>query len=163
MGHVSLYLFTHIWEVWLCLFFSLVPLSVTLLMLLLLLSRCAVRPCATPQTAAHQAPASLGFSRKEHCSGSPFPSPVHESEKWKWSCSVVSDSSRPHGRQPTRQWAESSLRRSYGVWEEKMRAGLSLSRTCRWGKVKVSNNQVALGRLKVTVLIPQDKEMYVFL
>ena len=30
------------------------------------------------------------------------PSPVHESEKWKWSRSVVSDSSRPHGLQPTR-------------------------------------------------------------
>ena len=27
---------------------------------------------------------------------------MHESEKGKWSCSVVSDSSRPHGLQPTR-------------------------------------------------------------
>ena len=27
---------------------------------------------------------------------------MHESEKWKWSCSVVSDSLRPHGLQPTR-------------------------------------------------------------
>ena len=35
--------------------------------------------------AAHQAPPSLGFSRQEHWSGLPFPSPVHESEKWKWS------------------------------------------------------------------------------
>ena len=61
-----------------------------------------VRLCATPQTAAHQAPPSLGFSRQEHCSGLPFPSPMHESEKWKGSCSVVSDSSRPHGLQPTR-------------------------------------------------------------
>ena len=33
-----------------------------------------------------------GFSRQEHWSGLPFPSPVHESEKWKWSRSVVSDS-----------------------------------------------------------------------
>ena len=31
--------------------------------------------------AAHQAPQSLGFSRQEHCSGLPFPSPMHE--KWK--------------------------------------------------------------------------------
>ena len=31
-----------------------------------------------------------------------FPSPMHESEKWKWSCSVVSDSWRPRGLQPTR-------------------------------------------------------------
>ena len=27
---------------------------------------------------------------------------MHESKKWKWSCSVVSDSSRPHGLQPIR-------------------------------------------------------------
>ena len=31
-----------------------------------------------------------------------FPSPKHENEKWKWSHSVMSDSSRPHGLQPTR-------------------------------------------------------------
>ena len=52
--------------------------------------------------AAHQSPPSLGFSRQEHWSGLPFPSPMHESEKWKWSRSVVSDSSRPQGLQPTR-------------------------------------------------------------
>ena len=34
-----------------------------------------------PQTAAHQAPPSLGFSRQEHWSGLPFPSPMHEREK----------------------------------------------------------------------------------
>ena len=56
----------------------------------------------TPWSAAHQAPPSLGFSRQEHWSGLPFPSPMCESEKWKWSRSVVSDSSRPHGPQPTR-------------------------------------------------------------
>ena len=51
-------------------------------MLLLLLSRFScVRLCATPRTAAHQAPLSLRFSRQEHWSGLPFPSPVHESEK----------------------------------------------------------------------------------
>ena len=52
--------------------------------------------------AAHQAPPSLGFSRQEHWSGLPFPSPMHESEKWKWSRSVTSDSPQPHGLQPTR-------------------------------------------------------------
>ena len=45
--------------------------------------------------AAHQAPPSLGFSRQEHWSGLPFPSPMHESEKWKGSRSVVSDSATP--------------------------------------------------------------------
>ena len=48
--------------------------------------------CATPWTVAHQAPPSLGFSRQEHWSGLPCPSPMHESEKWKWSRSVMSDS-----------------------------------------------------------------------
>ena len=52
------------------------------LLLLLLLSRFSrVRLCATPETAAHQAPPSLGFSRQEHWSGLPFPFPMHESEK----------------------------------------------------------------------------------
>ena len=56
--------------------------GVLLLLLLLLLSRFSrVRLCATPETAAHQAPWSLGFSRQEHWSGLPFPSPMHESEK----------------------------------------------------------------------------------
>ena len=48
---------------------------------------------------------SLGFSRQEHWSGLPSPSPVHESEKWKWSESEVAQScptERPHGLQPTR-------------------------------------------------------------
>ena len=43
-----------------------------------------------------------GILRQEHWSGLPFPSPMHESEKWKWSHSVVSDSLQPHGLQPTR-------------------------------------------------------------
>ena len=62
--------------------------------------------CATPQRAAHQAPPSMGFSRQEHWNGLPFPSPMHENEneneKWKQSCSVVSNSLRPHGLQPTK-------------------------------------------------------------
>ena len=66
--------------------------------LLLLLSPFSrVRLCATPLTEAHQAPLSLGFSRQEHWSGLPFPSPMYESEKWKGSHSVVSKSLRPHG------------------------------------------------------------------
>ena len=44
----------------------------------------------------------LGFSRQEHWSGLPFPSPMPESEKWKWSRSVVSDPQQPHGPQPSR-------------------------------------------------------------
>ena len=40
--------------------------------------------------------------KNKYWSGLPFPSPMHESEKWKWSRSVASDSLRPHGLQPTR-------------------------------------------------------------
>ena len=72
------------------------------LQLLLLSHFSRVRLCATPEMAAHQAPPSLGLSRQEHWSGLPFPSPMHESEKWKGSRSVVSDSQQPHGLQPTR-------------------------------------------------------------
>ena len=67
--------------------------SLAQLLLLSLFSR--VRLCAIPWTAVHQASPSLGFSRQEHWSGLPFPSPIHESEKWKWSRSVSSDSSDP--------------------------------------------------------------------
>ena len=63
------------------------------MLLLLLLSRFShVRLCATPKTAAHQAPLSLGFSRQEHWSGLPFPSPMHESEsEVAQSCPTLSD------------------------------------------------------------------------
>ena len=40
-----------------------------------------VRLFAISQTVVPQAPVSLGFSRQEHWSGLPFPSPMHESEK----------------------------------------------------------------------------------
>ena len=64
---------------------SLHPLVTTSLvsvsMLLQLLSRFScVQLCATPQTAAYKAPPSLVFSREEHWSGLPFPSPMHDSE-----------------------------------------------------------------------------------
>ena len=65
----------------------------------------SLQSCPTlcdPIDGSHQAPPSLGFSRQAHWSGLSFPSPMHESEKWKWSRSVVSNSSRPHGLQPTR-------------------------------------------------------------
>ena len=52
----------------------LMPPSSKKVLLLLLLSHFSVRLC--------------GFSRQEHWSGLPFPSPVHESEKWKLSHSV---------------------------------------------------------------------------
>ena len=56
-------------------------LTLIMLLLLLLSQFSPVRLCAIPEMAAHQAPPSLVFSRQEHWSGLPFPSPMHESEK----------------------------------------------------------------------------------
>ena len=69
-------------------------LSILHMVVYMLLPSCfsRVRLCATPWTAAYQASPSLGFSRQEYWSGLPFPSPMHESGKWKWSRSVVSNS-----------------------------------------------------------------------
>ena len=69
--------------------------------LLLLLSRFSrVRLCATSETAAHQAPLSLGFSRQEDWSGLPFSSPgdIHDqgtetlSLHFRWSSALQVDS-----------------------------------------------------------------------
>ena len=57
---------------------------------LLLLSRFSrVRLCAT-RDGSPPAPPSLGFSRQEHWSGLPFPSPMHESEVTQL-CPTLSD------------------------------------------------------------------------
>ena len=67
---------------------------------------CWVAPVVSDSVQPHRrqptSSPSLGFSRQEHWGGLPFSSPMHESEKWKWSRSVVSDSWWPHGLQPTR-------------------------------------------------------------
>ena len=75
--------------------------------------------------AAHQAPPSLGFSRQEHWSGLPFPSPMHESEKWKWSRSVMSNSSNPMDCSPP----GSSI---HGIFQ---------ARVLEWGAIAFSDNQ----------------------
>ena len=64
-------------------------------LLLLLLSRFSrVWLCATPQTAAHQASLSPGFSRQEHWSGLPFPfqcMKVKSESEVAQSCPTLSD------------------------------------------------------------------------
>ena len=89
------YSYVHKWDtivlyLFLCYLFLVLISNLCCLLLLSRFSR--VQLCATPETAAHQAPPSMGFSRQEHWSGLPFPSPMHEREKWRWSCSVVSNS-----------------------------------------------------------------------
>ena len=58
-----------------CNYFTTLLLGMLLLLLLSRFSR--VRLCVTPEMTAHQAPPSLGFSRQEHWSGLPFPSPSY--------------------------------------------------------------------------------------
>ena len=68
--------------------------------------------------AAHQAPLSLGFSRQEHWSGLPFPSPMHEMK----SESEVTRScliQQPHALQPTRllrPWVHGILQERVLEW-----------------------------------------------
>ena len=74
------------WQIWQLLYLlshqGIPDICMLLLLLLLLLSRFSrVWLCATPQTADHQAPRSLGFSRQEHWSRLPFLSTMQESEK----------------------------------------------------------------------------------
>ena len=75
-----------------------------LILLPLLLSHLScVRLCVTPWTAAYQAPpSSHGIFQVRVVEWVAISFSMHESEKWKWSRSVVSDPQRPHGLQPTR-------------------------------------------------------------
>ena len=50
---------------------------------------------------AHQAPPSLGFSRQEHWNGLPFPSPMHESENWKWNSATMCIYTKYYGEHST--------------------------------------------------------------
>ena len=70
----------------------------TYVLLLLLSCFSRVQLCVIPKTAAHQAPLSLDSPGKNNGVGCRFRLQC----MWKWSRSVVSDSSRPHGQQPTR-------------------------------------------------------------
>ena len=71
---------------------------------LLLLSRFSrVQLCVTPQTAAHQAPPSMGFARQEYWSGVPSPSPPHHHGQPQFLC--------------LQNWETSFLRMIKRYWE----------------------------------------------
>ena len=72
-----------------------------------------VRLCATPWTAAHQAPLSMGFSRQEYWSGLPFPSPVESISSVQFSRSVVSDCLQSHESKHARPPCPSPTPRVY--------------------------------------------------
>ena len=75
-------------------------------MLLLLSHFSHVRLCATPEMAAHQAPPSLGFSRQEHWSGLPFPSPNRMllSHKKEWNNATRGNTDEPGDYHP--KWSK---------------------------------------------------------
>ena len=60
------------------------------------LTLCNPMDCSPPGSSVH------GILQARTLEWVSFPSPIHESEKSKWSGSVVSNSLRPHGLQPTR-------------------------------------------------------------
>jgi len=64
-----------------------------------------------------------GFARQEHWSGLPFPSPMHESEKWKWSRSSCPTPSHPMDCSPP----GSSV---HGIYQ---------ARVLEWGAIAFSN------------------------
>ena len=86
-------------------------------LLLLLLSRFSrVQLCATPWTAAYQAPLSMGFSRQEYWSGVPLPSPERSSSVQFSSVAQLCPTLRPDGLQPSRLLCSSdSPGKSIGV------------------------------------------------
>ena len=75
-----MYFFTRFFDClgYVCLYYTRPSKARTNKIMLLLLSHCShAWLCATPWMAAHEALPSLGFSRQEHWSGMPFPSPAH--------------------------------------------------------------------------------------
>ena len=96
-----------------------------------------VQLCATPESAAHQASPSLGFSRQEHWSGLPFPSPMHEKRKVK-----VKVKSLSH------VWLLAT------PWTAAYQAPLSMgfSRQKYWSGVPLPSPQVSLRKLQTKLV-----------
>ena len=108
--------------------------------------------------AAHHAPLSLGFSRQEHWSGLPFPPPMHESEKWTWRCSVMSDSQRSHRQQPTR------LPPSMGFSRQEYWSGLPLPSQCMYQWFIPFGRWVVFHWMAIShfILLPVDEHLACF-
>ena len=123
-------------EDWICSSYQQLMRIARTLWLLLLLSHVShmtsdsVRPHRQQPT---RLPCPWDFSRQEYWSGLPFPSPMHESEKWKGSCSLMFDTVTP--------------------WTEAYRTppSMGFSRQEYW-------SGVPLPSLKNPIKIPQTKE-----
>ena len=108
----------------------------------------------------------MGFSRQEHWSGLPFPSPVHESERWKWSClcltlcnpmdglwkwscSVVSDSLRPVDCSPPSSSVHGILQARILEW-----GAISFSRGPSWPRDRTQVSHIAGRRFNLCTTRP---------
>ena len=91
----------------------------------------SLQSCPTlcdPRDSSPPGSLSLGFSRQEYWSGLPFPSPRHESEKWKWSTQLCPTLSDPMDCSPP----GSSV---HGIFQ---------ARVLEWGAIAFSNIMIML-------------------
>ena len=85
---------------------------------------------------------------------------MHETEKWKWSCSVVSDSLRPHGLQPTRLlWPWNSPGKSTGIDYHCLlhKENLVLNNWCFWTAVLEKTLESPLDCKEIQPVHPEDQ------
>ena len=114
--------------------------------------------------AAHQAPPSLGFSRQEHWSGLPFPSPMHESEKWKWSRWVLSNQA-PLSMGFSRQECWSGVPLPSPVWmlELYYKEGRVLKNWCFWITVLEKTLESPLDSREIQPVHPKGNQSWIFI
>ena len=133
-----------------------------------------VRLCATQWTAAHQAPLFTGFSRQEHWSGLPFPSPLigytTTAAKSLQSCPTLcdpTDGSPPGSPVPgilqarTLEWVAISFSNA-GKWKMKVK---SLSRVrllaTPWTAAYQAPPSMGFSRQEYCSGVPLDSQIYV--
>ena len=115
--------------------------------------------------AAHQAPPSLGFSRQQYWSGLPFPSPMHESGKWKEVVQLYPTPSDPMdcslpGSSVHRIFQARVLRNKQSIWHNHIHAKKKkiVKVTCTWAgasrdKRKKSDSRCMLMRKQQNFLM----------
>ena len=146
--------------------------SVSSVIICVYISRfCRVQPCAIPWTIAQQAPLSMDFSRQEHWSGLPVPSPGIEpsspalqanslssvTRKFVTTCATfhlmtflekemqptpIFLPGKPHGRRSQVGYSPWGLKESDAT--EQLHFGVQGSHLCLWGLKPVSGSQLAL-------------------
>ena len=129
----------------------------TSLLLLLLLSHFShVRLCSTPQTAAHQAPPSLGFSRKEYWSGMPLPSPMTSLD------SILKSRHYFTNKGPSSQSCGFSSSHIW-MWELDYKESWVLKNWCFWTVVLEKTLESPLYCKEIILVHPKEDQSWVFI